>query len=71
MPFIDTPIKDLKIFEPKVWGDHRGYFYESYNENTFREGGINCRFVQDNQSKSSKGVLRGMHYQVGEVGARD
>lgn len=65
MPFLKTPIADLLVFEPKVWGDERGYFYESYNENTFREAGITNNFVQDNQAKSTFGVLRGLHYQVG------
>ena len=51
MPFLKTPIADLLVFEPKVWGDDRGYFYESYNENTFREAGISNNFVQDNQAK--------------------
>ncbi len=66
MPFLDTSIPDLKIFEPKVFGDHRGYFFESYNKKTFQAAGIDCEFVQDNRSKSSKGVLRGLHYQTGE-----
>jgi dTDP-4-dehydrorhamnose 3,5-epimerase len=65
MPFIETGIPGLTIFEPKVWGDARGYFYESYNYDMFRQGGINNVFVQDNQSRSSFGVLRGLHYQVG------
>ncbi len=65
MPFEKTPIPGLLIFEPKVWGDDRGYFYESYNENTFREAGITTIFVQDNQARSTFGVLRGLHYQVG------
>ena len=64
MPIIETPIKGLKIFEPKVFGDDRGYFFESYNFLTFKEMGITSSFVQDNQSKSSFGVLRGLHYQV-------
>ncbi len=64
MPFTDTPIAGLKIFEPKVWGDERGYFFESYNESTFKEAGINAKFVQDNQARSVYGVLRGLHYQV-------
>jgi len=67
MPFIDTHIKDLKIFEPQVWGDDRGYFYESFNANTFKEAGILNNFVQDNQAYSTYGVLRGLHYQVGEM----
>lgn len=65
MPFKETPIPDLLVFEPNVWGDERGYFYESYNENTFIEAGIDNCFVQDNQAKSTFGVLRGLHYQVG------
>jgi len=66
MPFIKTPIEDLIVFEPQIWGDDRGYFYESYNQNTFRQNGITAVFVQDNESKSSFGVLRGLHYQTGE-----
>jgi dTDP-4-dehydrorhamnose 3,5-epimerase len=66
MPFIDTPIADLKIFEPKIWADERGYFYESYNKNIFEAAGINSDFVQDNQARSTYGVLRGLHYQVGK-----
>lgn len=64
MPFIDTPIEGLKVFEPKVWGDDRGYFYEAYNRNVFMEAGIMNEFVQDNQARSTYGVLRGLHYQV-------
>ena len=66
MPFIPTPIKDLIVFEPKLWEDERGYFYESYNYNTFKKAGIYAQFVQDNESKSTYGVLRGLHYQVGD-----
>ena len=66
MPFIDCAIPDLKIFDPKVFGDDRGYFFESYNEKAFHEAGITATFVQDNQSSSVHGVLRGLHYQVGE-----
>lgn len=58
-----TPIKDLVVIEPKVFGDERGYFYEAYNKNTFRELGLDYDFVQDNQSFSRKGVLRGLHFQ--------
>lgn len=65
MPFIKTEIEDLIIFEPQIWEDDRGYFYESFNEATFKTAGINTHFVQDNQAKSSYGVLRGLHYQVG------
>lgn len=58
-----TPIKDLVVIEPKVFDDERGYFYEAYNKNTFRELGLDYDFVQDNQSFSRKGVLRGLHFQ--------
>lgn len=66
MPFIDTPIEDLKIFDPQIWKDDRGYFYESYNEQTFKNAGITNHWVQDNQARSTYGVLRGLHYQTGE-----
>ena len=62
--FIETKIKDLYIIEPKVFGDDRGYFMESYNRRDFVEAGLDMRFVQDNESKSKKGVLRGMHFQT-------
>lgn len=58
-----TPIKDLVVIEPKVFEDQRGYFFEAYNKNTFRELGLDYDFVQDNQSFSTKGVLRGLHFQ--------
>jgi dTDP-4-dehydrorhamnose 3,5-epimerase len=63
MPFIPTPIQDLLIFEPRIFEDNRGYFFEAYNEQVFAEAGIDIKFVQDNQSKSSFGVIRGLHYQ--------
>ncbi|MFK7799887.1 MAG: dTDP-4-dehydrorhamnose 3,5-epimerase [Aureispira sp.] len=66
MPFHTTPFPDLIVFEPKVWGDSRGYFYESYQHQTFAEAGIETTFIQDNQARSSYGVLRGLHYQQGE-----
>ncbi len=59
-----TPIKGLYVIEPKVHGDNRGYFTETYNQNDMREFGINTVFVQDNQSMSVKGVLRGLHFQI-------
>ncbi len=62
--FIETPIKDLFIIEPAVYGDHRGYFMETYNYNDFAAAGLDMTFVQDNQSMSKKGVLRGMHFQT-------
>jgi dTDP-4-dehydrorhamnose 3,5-epimerase len=64
MSFSTTPLKDLLIFEPKVFEDSRGFFFESYNENTFRTAGVNFYWVQDNQSLSSYGVIRGLHYQL-------
>jgi dTDP-4-dehydrorhamnose 3,5-epimerase len=64
MPFIATDIPGLLVFEPKVFADSRGYFFESYNANIFLNEGIDIRFVQDNQSSSSYGVIRGLHYQL-------
>ena len=61
--FIKTDIEGVIIVEPKVFGDSRGYFMETYKETDFIEGGIPAKFIQDNQSKSSKGVLRGLHFQ--------
>jgi dTDP-4-dehydrorhamnose 3,5-epimerase len=62
--FIETKIKDLYIIEPKVFGDNRGCFMESYNKKDFEEAGLTMEFVQDNESRSKKGVLRGMHFQT-------
>jgi dTDP-4-dehydrorhamnose 3,5-epimerase len=61
--FIKTGIEGLTIVEPKVFGDARGYFVETYNVNDFKAAGLDMAFVQDNQSKSKKGVLRGLHFQ--------
>lgn len=66
MPFISTKIKDVVIFEPRIFTDDRGYFFETYNEKLFNDNGIAAKFVQDNQSKSSYGVIRGLHFQKGE-----
>ncbi|MBB2151137.1 dTDP-4-dehydrorhamnose 3,5-epimerase [Pedobacter gandavensis] len=63
MNILETPIADLLIIEPKVWNDNRGYFYESFNAKTLSEAGVNVNFVQDNQSFSQKGTLRGLHAQ--------
>lgn len=60
----DTPIEGLKVITPTVFGDNRGYFMETYNMADFKEAGIDCEFVQDNQSASKKGVIRGLHYQI-------
>lgn len=57
-------IEGLKVITPSVFGDERGYFMESYNYNDFAAAGIDCQFVQDNQSSSKKGVLRGLHFQI-------
>lgn len=59
----ETPIEGLYVIEPTVHGDSRGYFMETYNYNDMKEAGLGMVFVQDNQSKSTKGVLRGLHYQ--------
>ena len=65
MNIIKTDIPDVIIFEPKVFGDDRGFFFESFNHKVFLEAsGLNVQFVQDNHSKSAKNVLRGMHYQI-------
>ena len=64
MPFVTTDIEGVLIFEPAVYKDERGYFFESYNEVTFHQQGITNRFVQDNQSFSKFGVIRGLHYQL-------
>ena len=61
--FKETAIEGVILIEPRVFGDERGYFMETYNKADFVKAGITCEFVQDNQSKSSKGVLRGLHYQ--------
>ncbi|NOY50605.1 MAG: dTDP-4-dehydrorhamnose 3,5-epimerase [Chlorobi bacterium] len=63
MEVINTKIPDLYIVKPRVFEDHRGYFFESYNKEVFLRNGIDQNFVQDNESKSSKGVLRGLHFQ--------
>ncbi len=60
----ETKIKDLVIIEPSIFGDERGYFLESFNQDEFKKHGIPTSFVQDNESKSKKGVLRGLHFQT-------
>ena len=64
MNFIKTSIPDVVLIEPKVFGDHRGFFLESWRQDTFREQVADVEFVQDNHSKSNQGILRGMHYQT-------
>jgi dTDP-4-dehydrorhamnose 3,5-epimerase len=71
MRAIPTDIPDVVVLEPKVFGDDRGFFFESYNRRTFREAiGRDAVFVQDNHSKSARGVLRGLHYQLQNVQAK-
>lgn len=64
MPFIKTDFPGLFVYEPAVFEDSRGYFFESYSEKTFQQQGINIHWVQDNQSSSCYGVIRGLHYQL-------
>jgi len=64
MEIIKTPISDLVIVKPRVFADARGFFCETYNEKSYLEAGIDLHFCQDNQSKSTYGVIRGLHYQL-------
>lgn len=64
MKICTTPIEDLLIIEPKVFEDARGYFFESFKESFFTDNGLNYNFIQDNQARSSHGVIRGLHYQL-------
>jgi dTDP-4-dehydrorhamnose 3,5-epimerase len=64
MQVVRTAIPDVLIVEPRVFGDDRGYFFESYNERELEKLGLRARFVQDNHSRSGKNVLRGLHYQI-------
>ena len=66
MEIVETPIKDLIVVRPDVFADSRGYFTELYNENRYRAYGIDNNFIQDNLSRSSYGVVRGLHLQKGE-----
>ncbi len=66
MEIVDTGLRDVKIIRPKKLGDERGWFAEVFNSRAFRDAGLPDRFVQDNQSFSGRGVLRGLHYQVGK-----
>ena len=64
MQIVDTALASVKILEPKVFGDERGFFLESWNREAFESRGLPGSFVQDNHSRSAKGVLRGLHYQI-------
>jgi dTDP-4-dehydrorhamnose 3,5-epimerase len=66
MQLVDTPLRDVKIVRPTKHGDQRGWFAEVFNSKTFAAAGLPSQFVQDNQSFSRRGVLRGLHYQLGE-----
>jgi len=63
MEVIETKLKGVLVLQPKVFEDARGYFFESYNANLFKQAGLDLNFVQDNQSLSQRGVLRGLHFQ--------
>jgi len=63
---IDTALPGVRLIEPKVFSDDRGYFLESWNARAFADAGIDAAFVQDNHSRSARGVLRGLHYQIVE-----
>ncbi len=65
MKVLDTPLQDVKLLHPRRFGDDRGWFAEVYNEQAFAAAGLPSHFTQDNQSYSSRGVLRGLHYQLG------
>jgi dTDP-4-dehydrorhamnose 3,5-epimerase len=64
MKFVTTSIPDVVLIEPRVFGDHRGFFMETWHARKFGDGGINVSFVQDNHSRSLQGTLRGLHYQI-------
>ncbi len=64
MKFVETPLRDVYLLEPKVFGDSRGFFQETWNIETFREAGFELTFMQDNHSRSEHGILRGLHFQT-------
>ncbi len=66
MRVLDTPLPDVKLLEPRIFSDDRGWFAEVFNQTTFSTSGLPAQFVQDNQSYSRRGVLRGLHYQLGK-----
>lgn len=70
MPIIRTEIPDILVFEPKIFADDRGYFLETYREEWLRQEGVENQFVQDNLSRSRRGVLRGLHYQIRNAQAK-
>ena len=64
MKFLPTPLQDVYLLEPKVFGDQRGFFLETWNRESFRAAGLDLDFVQDNHSRSARGILRGLHFQT-------
>ena len=70
MKRIETNLPGVCLIEPDVFGDERGFFMESYNQRSFAQLGIDCTFVQDNQSRSQRGVVRGLHYQLAQPQAK-
>ncbi len=64
MEITETSLPDVKLVQPNIFGDQRGFFMELYHQETFRKAGLQAQFVQDNLSRSQKGVLRGLHYQI-------
>lgn len=64
MNFVETPLKDVYVLEPRVFGDDRGFFLETWNKGAFADAGFDINFVQDNHSRSARGILRGLHYQT-------
>ena len=64
MNFLDTPLEGVRLIEPRAFGDERGFFLESFNARDFEAAGLPTAFVQDNHSRSARGVLRGLHYQI-------
>lgn len=70
MKFFPTRIPEVVLIEPQVLGDHRGFFMETWQQRTFAEAGIECSFVQDNHSRSTQGILRGLHYQIKQPQAK-
>jgi dTDP-4-dehydrorhamnose 3,5-epimerase len=64
MKVTPTALPEVLLIEPRVFGDERGFFYESWNRRAFEEAGLDAQFVQDNHSRSRRGVLRGLHYQI-------
>jgi dTDP-4-dehydrorhamnose 3,5-epimerase len=67
MKKIDTEIENAFLLKPKIHGDERGFFLESWNESTFKDIGLDLKFIQDNHSRSTKNVLRGLHFQIGDA----